>query len=137
MPTTIYKLLENNDLTIHDIAARSGVAEFVLKNAVKKPLEDWSIRELSAFATGLGMQAPELLSELQSNDYKLEINDASQVIQGVLISSKELYQQTKFAVVSTHLEGWEPTKEDIQFLLKEVQTVDSEFNETYEELFEK
>lgn len=136
MTTTISAILNNNNLTIADIASKSGVARSTLGNAIKKPIESWSIRVLNAFAKGLGMQSADLLSKLQPDDYELEINDQKQIIQGIQISDKELYQQVKFAVVNNHLEGWQPTREDILYLIKEVQKPDPEFDAMYRELFE-
>lgn len=136
MTTTISAILNNNNLTVADIASKSGVARSTLGNAIKKPIESWSIRVLNAFAKGLGMQSPDLLSKLQSDNYELKIDDKNQMIQGIQISDKELYQQVKFAVVNNHLEGWQPTRDDILYLLKEVQKPDPEFDEMYRELFE-
>ncbi|TSO26298.1 helix-turn-helix domain-containing protein [Lactobacillus sp. LL6] len=136
MTTTISAILNNNNLTVADIASKSGVARSTLGNAIKKPIESWSIRVLNAFAKGLGMQSPDLLSKLQSDNYELKIDDKHQMIQGIQISDKELYQQVKFAVVNNHLEGWQPTRDDILYLLKEVQNPDPEFDEMYRELFE-
>ncbi|MGQ5710050.1 helix-turn-helix domain-containing protein [Lactobacillus sp. PSON] len=136
MTTTISAILNNNNLTVADIASKSGVARSTLGNAIKKPIESWSIRVLNAFAKGLGMQSPDLLSKLQSDNYELKIDDKNQMIQGIQISDKELYQQVKFAVVNNHLEGWQPTRDDILYLLKEVQKPDPEFDEMYRDLFE-
>lgn len=136
MATTISAMLNNNNMTVADIAAKSGVARSTLGNAIKKPIESWSIRVLNAFAKGLGMQSPDLLSKLQPDNYELQIDDENQTIQGIQISDQELYQQVKFAVVNNHLEGWQPTRDDILYLLKEVQQPDPEFDAMYKELFE-
>lgn len=136
MPTTISALLKNNNLTIADVASKSGVDEATLNSATKKSIESWSIRVLNAFAKGLGMQSPDLLSELLPDNYELKIDDKRQTVQGIQVSDKELYDQVKFAVVNNHLEGWKPNGDDVQYLLKEVQKSDSEFNEMYKELFE-
>ena len=49
--------------------------------------------------------------------YVLEINDPNQTIQDVYIEDKETYQQIRFIVESEHLEGWEPTTAEVEFLL--------------------
>lgn len=136
MATTISALLNEQQLAIADLASQSGIDQAALAKAVEKPVATWSIAVLNAFAQGLGMQASDLLNQLQPNDYKLQIDDQKQIIQGLHISDYKLYQQVKFAVVNDHLEGWQPKREDVQYLLAEIQRPDPEFDERYKELFE-
>ena len=45
---------------------------------------------LNAFASGLNERAGDLLNMLQSKEYKLDINDEKQTIQGVYVSDKAM-----------------------------------------------
>ena len=72
---------------------------------VAKPIETWSVRVLNAFASGLNERAGDLLNMLQSKEYKLDINDEKQTIQGVYVSDKAMYLELRGVIVASHLEG--------------------------------
>ena len=42
---------------------------------------------------------------LQSKEYKLDINDEKQTIQGVYVSDKAMYLELRGVIVASHLEG--------------------------------
>ena len=58
---------------------------------------------LNAFAIYLNERA--LLNMLQSKEYKLDINDEKQTIQGVYVSDKAMYFELRGVIVASHLEG--------------------------------
>jgi len=118
MANAILGYLDNQRISINEVSKKSGVAVSTLDNAVKKPIENWSIRVLDAFAVALNEKPGNLLNKLQPNPYILDINDGKQTIQGVYIPDKEMYQQIRSAVEDNHLEGWNPTSKDVKFLLK-------------------
>ena len=93
---------------------------------VAKPIETWSVRVLNAFASGLNERAGDLLNMLQSKEYKLDINDEKQTIQGVYVSDKAMYLELRGVIEASHLEGWNPIKKDIESVLDGVLNPDPE-----------
>ena len=92
---------------------------------------------LNAFAIGLGERPGDLLNVLEAQPYILDINDETQTIQGVFIADKETYQQIRTVVEVNHLEGWNPTKSDIQELLDEAINPDPQVAERFEKIWEQ
>lgn len=117
MPTLIMDILNNNDLTTSDIAEVSGVPQNTLQEATEKPLEELSIKELNAFAKGLGKEPSELLNILQAAEYSLEIDDEAQTIQDVHIADKHTFLDIKHKIGMQYEEGWKPEKDDVEYLL--------------------
>ena len=120
MTTVIEKLMDSKSITTTDVAMKSNVSDSTLRKAAKKPIESWSVRVLNAFATGLEENAGDLLNMLQPEQYTLEIDNEKQTIQGVLIPDKAVFQQIRGAVQATHLEGWNPTSDDIKAIRENV-----------------
>lgn len=135
MATIIMNMLDKDNLTLSDISRITNVPISTLTNAAKKPIENWSIRVLNAFAKGLGKKASTLLDELQPKDYTLEIDDKNQMIQGVYITDKQEYLNMRAVVQAEHLEGWNPTKKDIEYVYEEITNPKSEYLKEYHELF--
>lgn len=135
MAALITNLLKREHLSLSDVARISGVAKSTLSSATKRPVETWTIKTLNAFAKGLNEEAGALLNFLQSRSYQLEINDHNQTIQGVQIADKELYQQIRFVVENNHLEGWQPTKEDIEYLVNVAVNPDPQLLKEYHQIF--
>ncbi|KJY59028.1 uncharacterized protein JF75_05590 [Lactobacillus kimbladii] len=120
MNAAVSKLLNNANLTIRDISKKTNVPTTTLSNALNKPIESWSIRVLNAVAAGLDERPGDLLNMLQPKVYILDINDENQSIQGVVIPDKFMYQQIRGVVEASHLEGWNPEKSDIEYILDSV-----------------
>lgn len=135
MPTVISGLLHQSNITLKEVSERSSVPVSTLSNAAKKPIETWSIRVLNAFAKGLKKDPSDLLKILQPNEYELEIDDKEQTIQDVYIPDKELYQQIRFVVEMEHLEGWNPNKQDIEYLVNSAQHPDPKLDNEIDKLF--
>lgn len=51
------------------------------------------------------------------SDKQLKTDGQEQMIQGVKISDPVLYKQVRFVVQNNHLEGWQPTEEEINNLI--------------------
>ena len=51
---------------------------------------------------------------LQSKEYKLDINDEKQTIQGVYVSDKAMYLELRGVIVASHLEGQDSIKKDVE-----------------------
>ncbi|MBI0121321.1 helix-turn-helix domain-containing protein [Lactobacillus sp. M0398] len=126
METAISRLLKSRNINIVDVAKKSAVSASTLRKAAVRPLETWSVRVLNAFATGLNERAGDLLNMLQPKEYKLDINDEKQTIQGVYVSDKAMYLELRGVIEASHLEGWNPTKKDIESVLDGVLNPDPE-----------
>lgn len=126
METAISRLLKSRNISIVDVAKKSAVSASTLRKAAVRPLETWSVRVLNAFATGLNERAGDLLNMLQPKEYKLDINDEKQTIQGVYVSDKAMYLELRGVIEASHLEGWNPTKKDIESVLDGVLNPDPE-----------
>lgn len=137
MATVIMNLLAQDNLTLNDVSKISNVPLSTLSNAAKKPIESWSIRVLNAFAKGLSKKSSDLLDILQPNNYSLEINDNRQTIQGYYIPNKQEYFNLRTVVEAEHLEGWNPTKKDIEYIYHEITNPKPEYLKEYHELFGK
>ena len=137
MSATIVKLLESKNMSVTKVSEISNVPLSTLRNAIVKPIETWSIRVLNAFAIGLGERPGDLLNALEAQPYILDINDETQTIQGVFIADKETYQQIRTVVEVNHLEGWNPTKSDIQELLDEAINPNPQVAERFEKIWEQ
>lgn len=120
MNAAVSKLLNNANLTIRDISKKTNVPTTTLSNALNKPIESWSIRVLNAIAAGLDKRPGDLLNMLQPTAYTLDINDENQSIQGVVIPDRFMYQQIRGVIEASHLEGWNPEKSDIEYILDSV-----------------
>lgn len=131
----ILNLLDNQNLSLKKVSEISGVPFSTLNNAAKKPIENWSIRVLNAFAMGLGETPAKLLDFLQPNNYQLVINDDKQTIQNVYIPNQNIYYNIRAVVEAEHLEGWNPTKQDIQYLLDQANHPDPDLMREYQSLF--
>lgn len=66
---------------------------------------------------------------------KLKIDNQHQTIQGIYIPSKESFQQIRFVVENNHLEGWNPSPDDIEHLLKTVTNPDLKIVKEYQNIF--
>lgn len=73
--------------------------------------------------------------KFMKSNYTLEINDRKQTIQGVKISDLDLYRNIRFVVQSSALEGWQPSAEDILFLIDSAEHPDPKLEQEYREIF--
>lgn len=116
---TISALLNDKEIPLSQVAQESGVKKDVLERALNEVPDLWTVKVLKAFASTLDIKPGELLELVAPEVYQLTIEDDKQMIQGVVISDLEAYQQIRFIVEAEHLEGWNPTTEEINFLLAE------------------
>lgn len=115
--SAISTLLKQQNITLTKISKKFDIPRKVIQKALKQKPDAWSPKILNAFATSLDKTPGELVALLMPDAYVLEINDPNQTIQDVYIEDKETYQQIRFIVESEHLEGWEPTTAEVEFLL--------------------
>jgi hypothetical protein len=130
----ILGLLNNQNISVREVSEISKVPFSTLNNAMKKPIETWSIRVLNAFALALNQAPSKLLEILQPNGYELRIDNDAQTIQGVYIPDKVLFTQIRFVVENQHLEGWKPDKKDIEYLLDRAYNPDPELDDAIDKL---
>lgn len=64
---------------------------------------------------------------------KLKIDDQTQIIQGIRISDPDLYKKIRFIVQNNHLEGWQPTEQEINDLVHD----ETDLSEDYYQILEK
>ena len=66
---------------------------------------------------------------------ELEINSDKQTIQGVLIANTSDFLSLRAILQAEHLEGFNPTKEDVEEIIKKSKQKDKDFNRLYQKLF--
>ncbi|QGF41143.1 helix-turn-helix domain-containing protein [Limosilactobacillus gastricus] len=135
MNVTLKNLLDDNQITQTMIAETSGISLATINQTLNRPIDSWSIKILDAVAKPLYMSAGQLLDIINPSKFELETNDDLMTIQGVKIDNYEMYQQIRFAVENNVMEGWEPTKQDIEDLLRFAHNPDPEYIARYKEIF--
>lgn len=68
---------------------------------------------------------------------ELEINSDKQTIQGVLIANTSDFLNLRAILQAEHLEGFNPTKEDVEEIIKKSKQKDKDFDRLYQKLFRK
>ena len=66
---------------------------------------------------------------------ELEINNDKQTIQGVLIANTSDFLNLRAILQAEHLEGFNPTKEDVEEIIKKSKQKDKDFDQLYQKLF--
>lgn len=65
----------------------------------------------------------------------LEINSKQQTIQGVPLANTSNFLSLRAILQAEHLEGFNPTKEDVEEIIKKSKQEDEEFDRLYQKLF--
>ena len=68
---------------------------------------------------------------------ELEINSDKQTIQGVLIANTSDFLNLRAILQAEHLEGFNPTKKDVEEIIKKSKQKDKDFDRLYQKLFRK
>ncbi|MCT3055772.1 XRE family transcriptional regulator [Leuconostoc citreum] len=116
MAQDIMTMLDDQKVSLTDVANVANIGLSTLSTAVKRPVDTWSLRIINGLARALYMQPGELVNRIQDVPFELDVNDQKQTIQGVFISDSTQYKQIKFVVNSTVMEGWQPDVKDIERL---------------------
>lgn len=66
---------------------------------------------------------------------ELEINSKQQTIQGVLFADTSDFLSLRAILQAEHLEGFNPTKEDVEEIIKKSKQEDEDFDRLYQKLF--
>lgn len=69
--TAIRLIMADRHKSLSEISQVSHVPRSTLAHAWNKPVENWSVRVLTAFAQGLGYKPEELLDELTRQDKEI------------------------------------------------------------------
>lgn len=134
---TINELMDNYHVNLTMISKKSGISKTTLSNAFKRPITSWTIRILNGVAASLDETPEKTLSLLQGNKFKLDIDDKHQTIQGVHIPDHSTFLDIKFTVKNNVMEGWEPTREDIESLKAFAETQYPELEQKFNKIFGK
>lgn len=132
---SVNEVMANYDTNLTDIAHKSGISKTTLSNAFKRPISTWTIRILNGVATAINESPEKLLHLLQDDQYSLTIDDQSQTIQGVKIPDSVTYQDIKFTVKNNAMEGWRPSRSDIEELKAFAETSHPELQQRFKEIF--
>lgn len=68
-----------------------------------------------------------------SDKEQLEIDDQKQIIQGIRVFSPSIYKKIRFVVQNNHLEGWNPTKKEINDLVRNKTDLSEDYYEVFGE----
>lgn len=131
----INEIMDSYGVNLTDIAEQSGISKTTLSNAFKRSTDSWTIRILNGVALALNETPSKVLVLLQGDHYRLQINDQDQTIQGVHITDPDDYRNIKFAVKNNVMEGWRPTRADIEDLKAFIGVPHPELETEYRETF--
>lgn len=133
--SNITAILKENNKTLTEIAAITGVPVSTLRAAARTPIDNWPIGVLTAFAQALNETPSELFKKLKPENYELLIDNEAQTIQGIKIPDRTLFLQIRFAVESEYLEGWEPAPADVKDLVYSAKHPDPQMLADYQRIF--
>ena len=68
---------------------------------------------------------------------ELVIDNDKQIIQGVFIENTSDFLNLRAILQAEHLEGFNPTKQDVEEIILKSQQKDPEFDQLYKKLFRK
>lgn len=126
--STINDILKVKNTSLLDIAEKTGSPYSSLYNSSRNDITNWKISTLNTFANGLDMNAGELLNLLQQSDLpKIEFDDSKLELQNYNFSKeqKDLYFYMKKIVTDSAIQGFIPTKEEIEALVTSLSNNDS------------
>lgn len=132
---TITEIMNHYQVSLTDIANRSGISKTTLSNAFNSSYETWTIKILNGVAKAVSETPEKILVLLQGRKYQLNIDDNLQIIQGVHIPDPKIYRSVKLAVINNAMEGWQPESEDIRELLVFANNTHPEIEKRYNDIF--
>lgn len=117
---SINDILKSKNTTILDISIKTDSPYSSLYNSSRNDVSNWKISTLNTFAKGLNMNAGELLNLLQESDLpEIKFDDSKLELQGYIFSKeqKDLYFYMKKVITDSAIQGFIPTKEEIESLI--------------------
>lgn len=136
MNVTVKQLLKDNSLTLRDIAEQSSISETTLSLTFSKPIDTWPVRTLKALAKSLNLRIDELDAKLSAKSFTLDVDEDKHMIQGVKVPNNlffSVYSSVNFNV----MEGWQPSANDIENLVNQMQQSDVTLDEEINKLWTK
>lgn len=118
--SSINDILKSKNTTILDISIKTDSPYSSLYNSSRNDVSNWKISTLNTFAKGLNMNAGELLNLLQESDLpEIKFDDSKLELQGYIFSKeqKDLYFYMKKVITDSAIQGFIPTKEEIESLI--------------------
>lgn len=113
MDATVRALLNENQLTLAQVAAKTKISVSTLSAAFKRPVDTWSVRVLRGLADVLMIDTDTLLNKIAPRKFELKVDREARTIQGVPIPA-EYFHDVYAAVRFNVMEGWRPTADDIR-----------------------
>lgn len=136
MDVKVEQLLKDNSLTLRDISEQSLISETMLSSAFSKPIDTWSVRVLKALAKSLNLRIDELDAKLSAKPFTLDVDEDKHMIQGVKVPN-DLFFSVYSSVNFNVMEGWQPSANDIENLVNQMQQSDVTLDEEINKLWTK
>ena len=114
MLTKVRTLLHQHNLTVGQIAKKSGISRSTLDSTFNRPVQKWSVGALEALSASLDLDADGTLHRLSSEPWSLKINNQKQTIQGYHIVNPADFQEDKFVITNECYESWRPNYNDVR-----------------------
>ena len=136
MDVKVEQLLKDNSLTLRDISEQSSISETMLSSTFSKPIDTWSVRVLKALAKSLSLRIDELDAKLSAKSFTLDADEDKHMIQGVKVPN-DLFFSVYSSVNFNVMEGWQPSANDIENLVNQMQQSDVTLDEEINKLWTK
>lgn len=136
MDVKVKQLLKDNSLTLHDLSKQSAISETTLSSTFSRPVDTWSIRVLKALAKSLNLRIDELDAKLSAKSFTLDVDEDEHMIQGVKVPN-DLFFSVYSLVNFNVMEGWQPSANDIENVVNQMQQSDVTLDEEINKLWTK
>lgn len=134
MDATVKQLLKDNSLTLRDISEQSSISETTLSSTFSRSIDTWPVRVLKALAKSLNLRIDELDAKVSAKPFTLDVGEDKHMIQGVKVPN-DLFFSVYSSVNFNVMEGWQPSANDIENLVNQMQqsdvTLDGEINKLW------
>lgn len=136
MDAKVKQLLKDNSLTLRDISEQSSISETTLSSTFLRPIDTWPVRVLKVLAKSLNLRIDELDAKLSAKSFTLDVDEDKHMIQGVKVPN-DLFFSVYSSVNFNVMEGWQPSANDIENLVNQMQQSDVTLDEEINKLWTK
>lgn len=136
MDAKVKQLLKDNSLTLRDISEQSSISETTLSSTFSRPIDTWPVRVLKVLAKSLNLRIDELDAKLSAKSFTLDVDEDKHMIQGVKVPN-DLFFSVYSSVNFNVMEGWQPSANDIENLVNQMQQSDVTLDEEINKLWTK
>lgn len=136
MDAKVKQLLKDNSLTLRDISEQSSISETTLSSTFSRPIDTWPVRVLKVLAKSLNLRIDELDAKLSAKSFTLDVDKDKHMIQGVKVPN-DLFFSVYSSVNFNVMEGWQPSANDIENLVNQLQQSDVTLDEEINKLWTK